>query len=218
MLDIDLAELYTVMTGTLNQAVKRNKKRFPEDFMFQLTKEERDEVITFCDNLKKLKFSPSLPYAFTEQGVSMLSSVLNSERAINVNIQIMRTFTKLREMIEGNKELKLKIENLEKKYDKQFQIVFDAIKHLIEPEIKPKRKIGFYIADEEVKNLKGFNGNPDFQLQLDHQEVAICLNYRLKELLIKKVLIIKSSLNIQHINDAFCKHIDLLLFLMLQHF
>lgn len=158
MLDLDLAELYKVMTGTLNQAVKRNKKRFPEDFMFQLTKEERDEVITICYNLKKLKFSPSLPYAFTEQGVAMLSSVLNSERAINVNIQIMRTFTKLREMIEGNKELKLKIEDLEKKYDKQFQIVFDAIKRLIEPEIKPKRRIGFYVADEEIKSIKGFKG------------------------------------------------------------
>ncbi len=102
--------------------------------MFQLTKEERDEVITICDNLKKLKFSPSLPYAFSEQGVAMLSTVLNSERAIMVNIQIMRTFTKLREMIETNKDLKKKIENLEKK---------DAIKKLIEPEVKPKRRVGF---------------------------------------------------------------------------
>ena len=158
LLDIDLAELYGVMTGTLNQAVKRNKKRFPTDFMFQLTKEERDEVITICDNLQKLKFSPSLPYAFTEQGVAMLSSILNSERAIMVNIQIMRTFTKLREMLENNKELRLKIEEMEKKYDKQFQAVFDAIKHLIEPELKPKRKIGFYIADEESKNAMGFKG------------------------------------------------------------
>ncbi len=143
MLDSDLAELYGVMTGTLNQAIKRNRKRFPEDFMFQLTKEERNEVITICDNLKKLKFSPSLPYAFSEQGVAMLSTVLNSERAIMVNIQIMRTFTKLREMIETNKDLKKKIENLEKKYDNQFQIVFDAIKKLVEPEVKPKRRVGF---------------------------------------------------------------------------
>ncbi len=143
MLDSHLAELYKVMTGTLNQAVKRNWKRFPEDFMFQLTKEERDEVITNCDNLKKLKFSPSLPYAFTEQGVAMLSTVLNSERAINVNIQIMRTFTKLREMVENNRDLRKKFEGMEKKYDKQFQIVFEAIKCLIEPEVKPKKKIGF---------------------------------------------------------------------------
>ena len=143
ILDADLAELYEVMTGTLNQAVKRNIRRFPEDFMFQLTKEERDEVITICDNLRKLKFSPSLPYAFTEQGVAMLSSVLNSEMAISVNIQIMRTFTKLREMIASNKNLRKKIYEMEKKYDKQFQIVFDTIKCLIEPESKPKKRVGF---------------------------------------------------------------------------
>ena len=158
ILDFDLAELYRVTTGTLNQAVKRNRKRFPEDFMFQLTKEERDEVITNCYILKKLKFSASLPYAFTEQGVAMLSSILNSERAIDVNIQIMRTFTKLREMIEGHKDLKRKIEDMEKKYDTQFQIVFEAIKKIIATEIKPKRKVGFYVADEEIKNLKNFKG------------------------------------------------------------
>jgi len=158
MFDSDLAELYGVETRILKQAVKRNIKRFPDDFMFQLTKAERDEVITICDNLKKLKYYPSLPHVFTEQGVSMLSSVLNSERAINVNIQIMRTFTKLREMIENNQELRKKIEDMEKKYDKQFQVVFEAIKHLIIPELKPRRKIGFYVADEEIKNLKSFKG------------------------------------------------------------
>ena len=144
MIDSDLAELYGVETRILKQAVKRNKKRFPEDFMFQLTKSERDEVITICDNLHKLKFYPVLPYVFTEQGVAMLSSVLNSERAIMVNIQIMRTFTKLREMIESSKELKKKIEEMEKKYDAQFKIVFEAIKQLVEPEVKPKRKVGFH--------------------------------------------------------------------------
>lgn len=153
-----IAELYGVKTKVLNQAVKRNLKRFPEDFMFQLTKEEKEEVVTICDHLSRLRFSPVLPYAFTEQGVSMLSSVLNSERAITVNIQIMCTFTKLREMLENNKDLRSKIEEMERKYDKQFQIVFEAIKKLIEPELKPKRKIGFYIADEEIKNLKGFKG------------------------------------------------------------
>ena len=158
MLDMDLAELYEVKTKVLNQAVKRNLKRFPEDFMFQLTKEEKEEVVTDCDHLSKLRFSPVLPYVFTEQGISMLSSILNSERAIMVNIQIMRTFTKLREMIESHKDLKRKIENMEKKYDGQFQIVFEAIKRLIEPELKPKRKIGFYVADEEIKNLKSFKG------------------------------------------------------------
>ena len=136
MLDIDLAELYKVKTKVLNQAVKRNKKRFPEDFLFQLTKNEMNEVVTNCDHLLKLRFSHVLPYAFTEQGIAMLSSVLNSERAINVNIQIMRTFTKLREMIESHKDLKKKIEDIEKKYDSQFQVVFEAIKKLIEPEVK----------------------------------------------------------------------------------
>ena len=158
MLDMDLAELYEVKTKILNQAVKRNLKRFPKDFMFQLTKEEKDKVVTNCDHLSKLRFSPVLPYVFTEQGISMLSSILNSERAIMVNIQIMRIFTKLREMIENHKDLKRKIEDMEKKYDKQFQIVFEAIKKLIEPEVKPKRKIGFYIADKEIKDLKGFQG------------------------------------------------------------
>ena len=158
MIDADLSKLYEVQTKVLNQSVKRNIKRFPEDFMFQLTKCERDELVTICDRFEKLKHSTSLPYAFTEQGVSMLSSVLNSERAIMVNIQIMRTFTKLREMIESNKELKKKIDDLEKKYDSRFQIVFEVIKKLIEPEMKPKRKVGFYITDEEIKNLKNFKG------------------------------------------------------------
>ena len=158
MIDTDLAELYEVQTKVINQSVKRNIKRFPEDFMFQLTKEEKEEVVTICDHLSKLRFSHVLPYAFTEQGIAMLSSVLNSERAINVNIQIMRTFTKLREMIESHKDLKKKIEDIEKKYDAQFQIVFEAIKKLIEPEVKPKRKIGFYVANEEIKNLKDFKG------------------------------------------------------------
>ena len=158
MIDTDLAKLYKVQTKVLNQSVKRNIKRFPEDFMFQLTKHERDELVTNCDRFKKLKHSTSLPYVFTEQGVAMLSTVLNSERAISVNIQIMRTFTKLREMIESHKDLKREIEDMEKKYDKQFQTVFEAIKHLMEFEVKPKRKIGFYVADEEIKNLKNFKG------------------------------------------------------------
>ena len=145
MVDVDLAELYEVETRTLNQAVKRNLKRFPADFMFQLTKEEKNELVTICDRFKRLKHSTSLPYVFTEQGVSMLSSVLNSERAVMVNIQIMRTFTKLREMIESHKDLRKKIEEMESKYDKQFQIVFDAIKQLVEPPSVQKKKIGFQV-------------------------------------------------------------------------
>lgn len=143
MIDKDLADLYEVETKALNQAVKRNMKRFPKDFMFQLKKHEKNELVTICDRFKNIKHSTNLPYAFTEQGVAMLSSVLNSERAVMVNIQIMRTFTKLKKMVESNKGLKVKIEEMEKKYDKQFQIVFDAIKKLVEPPKIEKRKIGF---------------------------------------------------------------------------
>ena len=144
MLDTDLAKLYEVKTYRLNEAVKRNIRRFPEDFMFRLTEDEKAEVIANCDHLKSLKFSHQLPYAFTEQGVAMLSSVLNSERAIQVNIQIMRAFTKIREMLQTHKELWRKIEEMEKKYDQQFRVVFKALKELLEPPVKPKPKIGFH--------------------------------------------------------------------------
>ena len=170
MLDKDLAELYKVETKVLLQAVKRNKDRFPEDFMFQLDQEEyealRSQFVTSNKGRGGRRFKP---YAFTEQGIAMLSSVLNSKRAIQVNIQIMRTFTKLREMIESNKELKRKLDDMEKKYDAQFQVVFEAIKKLIEPEIKPKRKIGFYVADEEIKNSRvayGFRNFRNYRLRV----------------------------------------------------
>jgi|SRR3972149_5261993 len=144
MLDRDLAILYGVETRALNQAVRRNMRRFPEDFMFQLTKEEmeswKSQIV--ISNREKMGLRRR-PYAFTEQGVAMLSSVLNSDRAIQVNIQIMRTFTKLREMLMAHKDLKRKIEDMEKKYDYQFKIVFDAIKQLLEPPTEPKGKMGF---------------------------------------------------------------------------
>jgi len=143
MLDRDLAALYGVPTKRLNEQVKRNKKRFPEDFMFQLINKEKSEVVAICDHLKSLKYSPTLPYAFTEQGVAMLSSVLNSDRAIQVNIQIMRTFTKLREMLLTHADLRRKIEAMERKYDKRFRIVFEALKRLIEPPTKKMKEIGF---------------------------------------------------------------------------
>ncbi|HEX8974097.1 MAG TPA: ORF6N domain-containing protein [Patescibacteria group bacterium] len=144
MLDYDLAVLYQVKTMALNQAVKRNIKRFPEDFMFRLTVAEKEEVITNCDHLQKLKYSPHKPLAFTEQGVAMLSSVLKSEKAIQVNIQIMRTFTKIKEMIISNKELRRKIEELESNYDAKFATIFKVITKLItDPERENKRKIGF---------------------------------------------------------------------------
>ena len=143
MLDHDLAFLYKVTTKVLNQAVKRNIKRFPEDFMFQLTTKELTEVVTNCDHLQILKFSHSLPYAFTEHGILMLSSVLNSDRAVEVNIQIMRTFSKIRELMLTHKDLRIKIEELEKKYDAQFKVVFDALRRLMDPPQKPKAPMGF---------------------------------------------------------------------------
>jgi hypothetical protein len=150
MIDRDLAMLYDVETRALNQAVRRNIKRFPEDFMFQLTKEEmnhwKSQIV--ISNREKMGLRKR-PYAFTENGVAMLSSVLNSERAIQVNIQIMRTFTKIREMLVTHKELRRKIEEMEKKYDYQFKIVFNAIKQLLEPVQKPKKRIGFIVNSEE---------------------------------------------------------------------
>jgi phage regulator Rha-like protein len=149
MLDSDLAELYGVETKALVRAVKRNSERFPVDFMVQLTKEEFDNL--------KYHFGTSrwggrryLPYAFTEQGIAMLSSVLSSKRAIQVNIEIMRAFVKLREMIASHKDLVRKLAGLEKKYDGQFQIVFEAIRQIIEVEDKPRKKIGFIARERQA--------------------------------------------------------------------
>ena len=145
MLDMDLARLYQVPTKVLNQAVKRNAKRFPSDFMFKLTETETKEVVTDCDHLGSLKFSPYFPYAFTEQGVAMLSSVLNSERAVLVNVQIMRAFVSIRRLATTYSGLKRKIDEMEDKYDAQFGVVFEAIKKLLEPPPEPpKRRIGFH--------------------------------------------------------------------------
>jgi len=144
MLDKDLAELYGVKPIRLREQVKRNKKRFLEDFMIQLTQKELGFVLSHFAIPSKKYFGGSLPYVFTEQGVSMLSSVLNSDRAILVNIQIMRTFTQMRRMMLPYKDLKAKIEKIESKYDKQFRIVFHALKQMLEPKpLKPARKIGF---------------------------------------------------------------------------
>lgn len=145
MIDRDLAELYGVQTKVLNQAVRRNKKRFPDDFMWELTKDEQNFLRSQFVTLKTgrghhVKYRP---YAFTEQGVAMLSSVLKSERAILVNIQIMRTFTKLRGLLVTNEQLRKKIEKLESKYDQHFRVVFEAIRKLVEDDVKPKKQIGF---------------------------------------------------------------------------
>ena len=145
MIDRDLAELYGVETRVLNQAVRRNLKRFPEDFMFELT---RDEIMRISQIVtsSNIKYSKRV-HAFTEQGIAMLSSVLNSERAIQVNILIMRAFTQLRSMLSTHEDLKRKIESMERKYDRQFRVVFDAIKQLIDIESKPKKKIGFEVKE-----------------------------------------------------------------------
>ena len=144
MLDSDLAALYAVETKQLKRAVNRNIDRFPEDFMFELTREEYNSLRCHFGTLKKGAHSKYLPYVFTEQGVAMLSSVLNSKRAILVNIHIIRAFVKLRKMLGSHEDLRRKIENMEAKYDYQFKVVFDAIKELLTPPEKPKRRIGFH--------------------------------------------------------------------------
>ncbi len=152
MLDKDLAELYEVTTGNLNKAVKRNIKRFPQDFMFQITKEEFNNLI-FQIGTSSWGGTRSLPYAFTEQGVAMLSGVLSSDRAIFVNIQIMRIFSKMREMLIDNLSIRLEIEEIKKKLqsqDKNIELVFSYLDELIEKQEnpKPRRKIGFNLNDD----------------------------------------------------------------------
>ncbi|MCL4427800.1 MAG: ORF6N domain-containing protein [Deltaproteobacteria bacterium] len=146
MLDKDLAELYDVETRVLNQAVKRNIERFPNDFMFQLSDSEADMMVSQNVIPSKKYFGGHLPYVFTEQGVAMLSGVLNSDRAIQVNIAIMRVFVRLRGLIESNKELARKLNQLELKverHDDEIKAIFDAIRQLMAPPEKPARKIGF---------------------------------------------------------------------------
>jgi hypothetical protein len=142
MLDFHLADLYDVETRVLNQAVQRNIERFPEDFMFQLSDNEiknlTSQIVTSSWGGRR-----RAPYAFTEQGVAMLSGVLRSEKAINVNIAIMRAFVRMRELISQNKELKKKLDKMESKYDQQFKVVFNAIRQLIEKKNEPRNIIGF---------------------------------------------------------------------------
>jgi len=166
MLSPHLAELYGVEPKVLLQAVKRNAERFPSDFMFQLTPEEvrrsRSQIVTLNSSsdkrlrsqiviLKRGQNIKYLPYAFTEQGVAMLSSVLNSKRAIQVNVDIMRTFVRLRQLLASHADLARKLEELEKKYDAQFKIVFDAIRQMITaPIVTPRKQIGFQIRERRA--------------------------------------------------------------------
>ena len=153
MLDFDLAALYEVENRALKQAVKRNMDRFPDDFMFQLIKNEWQEVITFCDNLpERIKFSPATPYAFTEQGVAMLSGILKSKKALQVNISIMRAFVLVRQFALTNKELTSKLQELESTYNKQFKDVYDAINFLLQKDKQhidqnQRKRIGFKIEN-----------------------------------------------------------------------
>lgn len=153
MLDSDLAELYGVETKALNQAVKRNAGRFPEDFMFQLSAGEvfklnRSQIVTGSQKHRDPRFPP---YAFTEHGALMLANVLNSERAAQTSVQVVRAFVRLRQMLTSNAELARKLEALEKKYDAQFKVVFDAIRQLMSPPARPKREIGFHVKYEDDK-------------------------------------------------------------------
>ena len=150
MLDFHLAELYGVQTKVLKQAVKRNEKRFPPDFRFTMTKEEWDELVTNCDQLpESLKHSYVLSDCFTEQGVAMLSSVLRSQTAIDVNISIMRAFVLMRQMVIGYEELLKRIEELEISTDAQFSEVYQALTQLLsKPEPKPRKPIGYRTYDE----------------------------------------------------------------------
>ena len=154
MLSTHLAELYEVETRVLVQAVKRNSDRFPEDFMFQLTKDEFEDlksqiVISSWGGMRR-----ATPYGFTEQGVAMLSSVLRSKRAVQVNIEIMRAFVRLRQMLAAHKDLERKIAALEKKYDEQFRVVFEAIRALMSPREKSRKRIGFEVKESAAAYRK----------------------------------------------------------------
>ncbi len=153
MLDRDLAALYGVQTKRLNEAVKRNSTRFPGEFMFQLSEKEKLELVANCGRFSALKHSTSLPYAFNEHGVAMLSSVLNSEKAVQVNILIIKTFIRLSRIITSHKELACQVEELQKRYGRhevEISMVFKLLKKLMEPgQEKPAKKIGFVVGNKE---------------------------------------------------------------------
>jgi len=146
ILDADLAELYGTQTKRLNEQIKRNRDRFPDDFIFQLTSGEKNEVVANCDHLERLKYSPRLPYAFTEHGALMVAAVLNTPRAVDVSVYVVRAFVKLREILASNKDLAAKLTELEQRvsiHDATIGELIDAIRQLMAPEPGKKRSIGF---------------------------------------------------------------------------
>lgn len=146
MLDAELAQLYGVPTKRLNEQVKRNAERFPIDFMFRLTSDEKAEVVANCDHLVKLKFSKTLPFAFTEHGAIMAATALNSPQAVEMSVFVVRAFVQLREMLSTHKELSAKLESLERKvgsHDQAITGLIDAIRRLMDPPVQKKRNIGF---------------------------------------------------------------------------
>lgn len=156
ILDNDLAELYEVEIKQLKRQVRRNMDRFPEDFMFELSKQEQESLRSHFGTLKRGEHSKYLSYAFTEQGVAMLSSVLRSKRAVRVNVEIVRAFVRLREVLATHKDLARKLEALEKKYDSQFRVVFDAIRQLMTPPEPRKQKIGFLVREKAPRYGRGY--------------------------------------------------------------
>jgi len=161
MLDADLATIYGVSTRRLKEQVRRNSARFPARFMFELSKEERDEVVAKCDHLARLRFSPSLPYAFTEHGAVMLAAVLKSQRAAEVSVFVVEAFVRMRRMLADQRQFAFKLAELETKlaaHDRNFQVVFDALRKLMQPlEPQPrKRRIGFGPDDNRTGSSSDF--------------------------------------------------------------
>jgi hypothetical protein len=162
MLDADLAAIYGVSTRRLKEQVRRNSARFPARFMFELSKEERDEVVAKCDHLARLRFSPSLPYAFTEHGAVMLAAVLKSQRAVEVSVFVVEAFVRMRRMLADQRQFALKLAELETRlasHDKNFQVVFDALRKLMQP-LEPhprKRRIGFGPDDNRTGSSSDFS-------------------------------------------------------------
>jgi hypothetical protein len=163
MIDADLADLYGVPTKALNQAVKRNAARFPPDFMFQLTPDEKQEVVTNCDHLARLKFSRTLPFAFTEHGAIQAANVLNSEQAVDMSVYVVRAFVRLRELLTSNKELAQRLDDLERRIGQKLQShdqaiagLIDAIRQLMSPPVPAKRPIGFVAPEDSSDKPKAF--------------------------------------------------------------